>query len=257
MRRLPPEPVPIYAPLSRWLGWAAIGLGMLSILAIRFGGVPHRNGLMLLGIAILLAVLAIVAALIAFAAIWNRGSAGTSLAAKGLLLATMLLASPAYFAVAAIRLPVLNDVVTDIADPPSFSRSRAALDARGGYLPPEFDRERIQEQTEEYGDLRAVVLEQPAEEVMGLVQRAATNLGWLVVDTAQPTGRTGTGRVDAVARSMLYRFPDDITIRIRQGVGETRVDLRSASRIGRHDFGANARHIRDFTREIEALANLR
>jgi uncharacterized protein (DUF1499 family) len=65
------------------------------------------------------------------------------------------------------------------------------------------------------------------------------------------------GRIDAVARSLLFRFPDDITIRLRAGVGETRIDLRSASRVGRHDFGANARHIRDFAREIEALANAR
>jgi hypothetical protein len=257
MRHLPPEPVPAFAVLSRWLAWAAIGLGLLSILAVRFGGVPHRNGLFLLGLGILLAVLALVSAVIAFSAIWRTGAAGAGLAGRGLALALFMLAYPAYFAVAAIRLPVLNDVVTDVTDPPSFSRSRAALDARAGYLPPEFDRERIQEQIEDYSDLRTIVLEQPAEDAMGLVQRAATNLGWLVIDSAAPTGRTGTGRVDAVARSMVYRFPDDITIRVRQGVGETRVDVRSASRLGRHDFGANARHIREFTREIEALANLR
>ncbi len=93
---------------------------------------------------------------------------------------------------------------------------------------------------------------------MLLAQRAAAALGWRVVDSAAPVGRTATGRIDAVARSLLYRFPDDITIRIRPGVGETRIDVRSASRfMGKHDFGANARHIRDFTREIETLASQR
>jgi hypothetical protein len=124
-------------------------------------------------------------------------------------------------------------------------------------VPPEFDRQSLIEGADSELDLRTVVIEQSAEEVMLLAQRAATNLGWQVIDSASPLGRTAVGRIDAVARSLLFRFPDDITIRLRAGVGETRIDLRSASRVGRHDFGANARHIRDFAREIEALANAR
>lgn len=254
MRRLPPEPVPVSAPLSGWLAGSAAGVALLAVLATRFGGIPQANGVMLIGLAILLAVLAAASALFAFAAIWRSGAPGAGLAARGLLLALLTLAWPGYLAVAAIALPQLADIATDLDDPPSFSRSRAALDARGGRAPPEFDRERWTELPEPYGDLRPIELDLAPEEAMRLAQRAATNLGWRIVDAAAPAGRTGVGRIDAVARSLLLRLPDDITIRIRPGAGETRLDLRSASRLGRHDFGANAKHIRDFKAEIEALA---
>jgi len=255
MRRLPPEPAPILAPWSRRLAWAGALVALLSVAATRYGGIPPRNGLFLLGAAILLAVAAAAAAGLAFAAIWRTGAPGGGIAGRGLALAVLILAWPGYMAGAALVLPQVSDVTTDPADPPSFARSRAALDARDGHLPPEFDRDGAAETGEADDRPRTIALDATPEEAMLLAQRAATNLGWRVVDTASPTGRTGTGRVDAVARSLLYRFPDDITIRIRPGAGETRIDVRSASRIlGKHDFGANLRHIRDFRQEIEALA---
>ncbi len=257
MRRLPPESVPRLAPASQWLARCAMAVILLSIVATRFGGIPHRNGLLLLSLGIFLAFIAVIAAIAALASVWRTGAPGAGLAIRGLLLALLLLAWPGYLAVSAARLPLQNDVTTDLAEPPSFSRSRAALDARQGYVPAELDRQTVTEAENDSVDLRTITLEQPPEDAMLLVQRAATNLGWLVIDSVNPSGRTGTGRVDAIARSLLFRFPDDITIRIRPGVGETRIDLRSASRIGRHDLGANARHIRDFRRELDALANPR
>jgi uncharacterized protein (DUF1499 family) len=90
--------------------------------------------------------------------------------------------------------------------------------------------------------------------VMLLALRAATNLGWLVLDSAPPTGRTGVGRIEASAKTPVFGFADDVTVRIRPGINETRVDVRSRSRIGRHDFGQNALRIRAFQKELEALA---
>jgi uncharacterized protein (DUF1499 family) len=46
-------------------------------------------------------------------------------------------------------------------------------------------------------------------------------------------------------------FPDDVTIRIRPLAGQTRVDVRSASRFGSHDFGTNARRIEKFIEELQ------
>jgi uncharacterized protein (DUF1499 family) len=254
MRRLPAEPVPLLAPVSRGLAVGAVCAALLSIIATRYGGVAHANGLLVFGAAVLLAVLAMVAALSAFVRIWRTGAPGAGVAARGLCVALIVLAWPAYLAGVAAVLPVINDVTTDKTDPPSFSRSRAALDARQGHVPPEYDRQGGAEQADDDNGLQTIPIEQPADAVMLLAQRAVTNLGWAVVDTANPSGRTQTGRIDAVARSLVFRFPDDLTIRVRQGADETRVDVRSVSRIGRHDFGANTRHVRDFTRELEALA---
>jgi uncharacterized protein (DUF1499 family) len=95
------------------------------------------------------------------------------------------------------------------------------------------------------------------EETFLLALRAATAVGWTVVDSTAPSSRSGTGRIEATARTFVYGFVDDITIRIRAGVAETRVDLRSVSRFGRHDMGANAARIAAFQRELELLASQR
>ena len=51
-------------------------------------------------------------------------------------------------------------------------------------------------------------------------------------------------------------FRDDVSIRIRAAGEGTRVDVRSASRYGMHDFGTNARRIRALLDEIdEAVSN--
>ncbi len=46
-------------------------------------------------------------------------------------------------------------------------------------------------------------------------------------------------------------FRDDVTIRIRPLAGQSRIDIRSVSRLGRHDFGANARRIAAFAEQLQ------
>ena len=45
----------------------------------------------------------------------------------------------------------------------------------------------------------------------------------------------------------IFRFVDDIAIRVRPTASGTVVDVRSKSRDGRGDLGANAERIRAFT----------
>jgi uncharacterized protein (DUF1499 family) len=254
MRRIPVEPMTRLAPLSRRLALAAAATALVAVGGVRFGGVPALNGVALFSTAIAGAGLAVVAAGGALATIWRHGGPGAHLAVKGLVFALCVLAPAAWFGGLALRLPMINDVSTDLAEPPSFGRSRAAVDARGGLIIREFDAATAQDHLDAYPQLQPIVLEQTPEESLALALRAVTNLGWTVLDSAPPTGRTGVGRVEASARSLVFGFVDDITIRIRPGLNETRIDLRSASRVGRHDFGANARRIQAFQREIEALA---
>jgi uncharacterized protein (DUF1499 family) len=89
------------------------------------------------------------------------------------------------------------------------------------------------------------------------VLRSAAALGWQVVDQIPPGGRAGIGRVDAVARTLIMGFPDDITVRIRPLAAQTRIDIRSASRFGRHDFGANAQRIQRFSQEMQTQLDAR
>jgi uncharacterized protein (DUF1499 family) len=91
-------------------------------------------------------------------------------------------------------------------------------------------------------------------EAFALVQKAAANLGWNVIEAVPPGGRQGAGRLEAIDRTFALKLPDDITVRIRPRADGSRIDIRSASRVGRHDLGGNARRIRAFLEETSNLA---
>ena len=50
-------------------------------------------------------------------------------------------------------------------------------------------------------------------------------------------------------------FRDDVVVRIRAVGQGARVDVRSASRYGRHDFGANAARVKALLDDIDDIAN--
>jgi Protein of unknown function (DUF1499) len=60
------------------------------------------------------------------------------------------------------------------------------------------------------------------------------------------------GEIQAEARTALWRFVDDVWIRISlDELGQTRVDVSSESRVGRGDLGANARRIARFLHALD------
>jgi uncharacterized protein (DUF1499 family) len=171
-----------------------------------------------------------------------------------MLLAALVLAYPAWFALQAVILPPINDINTDTENPPAFSQSRVVLEARRGRIPPEVPPEVREAQREAYAQIAPLTLDVGPDEAFALVRKAAENRGWQIIEAIKPGGRVGTGRLEAVDRTFLLRLPDDITVRIRPRVDGTRIDVRSASRMGTHDLGANARRIRGFLDELSNLA---
>jgi uncharacterized protein (DUF1499 family) len=223
-------------------------------LLIRLGRVDYAAGFAALGTGLALAFFAIVFSLLAFVRIWQEGRRGLGSALRGLVLAAAVLAYPAWFAVKAATLPAINDITTDTENPPAFSRSRAALEARAGRVPPDVPAEVREAQREAYTQIAPLTLDVGPDEAFELVRKAAGNLGWQVIEAVRPGGRVGLGRIDAVDRTFLLKLPDDIAIRLRPRADGTRIDIRSASRVGNHDLGANARRIRAFLEEVSNLA---
>jgi uncharacterized protein (DUF1499 family) len=250
----------IEEPFSRPARWSpivalfALAVTGLAVLLIRFERVEYPAGFAALGTGLFLAVVAALLAALGFIRIWREGRRGLGRAVKGLALALAILAYPGWFALQAIRLPVINDITTDTENPPAFSRSRAALDARGGRVPPDVPPEVREAQRAAYAQIAPITLDMPPEEAFDLVRRAAANRGWQVIEAVRPGGRVGLGRLEAIDRTLLLRLPDDITVRIRPRADGTRVDIRSASRMGTHDFGTNAKRIRAFLDELATLA---
>jgi uncharacterized protein (DUF1499 family) len=253
MRRLVLEqPASRAAIFAARLALFAVVVTIYGLILVR-SGQQGPAGLAALGAGFALAALTLLLAFFGGVAIWRLGLRGARRIVLAVLLGLGLLAAPAWAAMQALTLPQLTDITTDIDDPPSFSRSRAALAARSGHVPRELPREARAPQREAYQQLIPIITELPAENAFDVALKAARSLGWQVVEHAPPGGRTGSGRIEAVATTRVLRFNDDVTIRIRPRVNGSRIDIRSASRIGRHDLGANARRIQAFANEVQLM----
>ena len=70
-------------------------------------------------------------------------------------------------------------------------------------------------------------------------EATARNQGWEVI-------RVGDTTLEATATARWFGFKDDVAIRLSEVADGVRVDVRSASRVGRSDVGTNAARIRAY-----------
>ena len=100
----------------------------------------------------------------------------------------------------------------------------------------------LQSQTKAYDDIRPLILESDPDVVFGEAKAAAKQMGWAI-----KSEDVQAGILEATDTTFWYGFKDDIVIRIRPSEGGGSVlDVRSISRIGGSDIGANAARIRKF-----------
>jgi uncharacterized protein (DUF1499 family) len=252
MRRLIiEEPYSKAALLSRHLAVFSLTVAIVGIAGVSRG----IDLLAVLGGSLLIACAAILAALVAFVAIWRSGRKGAGQAFAGLVLAALLLAYPAYLTGQTMRLPQLPDISTDLADPPNFSLSRAALAARGGTMPTSIAIVRRKAQLKAYPQIQPILLDLDAREAFDAAVKAVTATGWKIVEQRPPGGRSGLGHIDAIATSFILGFPSDVALKLRPLAGQTRIDIRSVSRFWPYDFGANPRHIANFEAALTAIVD--
>ena len=97
------------------------------------------------------------------------------------------------------------------------------------------------EQRRAYPDIAPFETSLSAEQSFEKALQVATKLGWNIVDSdSRP------GYIEAVATTYWFGFKDDIVIRVEATSAGSVLDLRSSSRVGRGDLGANAARIRAF-----------
>lgn len=204
-----------------------------------------------------LAVLAIALALIAMAVVWRTGKTGGARSFFAVVIAAAVLGGPAYAAATGLFAPRMTDAATDLADPPRFERtarlrSSADLPAPGPSVAPD----QAAAQRAGYPDLAPLRLALPPDEVSNLAIGLVEERGWRIVGrTSFPRAGPPTGRIEAVARTFALGLEEDVSIRVRPDGEGSRVDMRSASRIGPADFGSNAQRIRSFLADLASAAN--
>jgi uncharacterized protein (DUF1499 family) len=180
----------------------------------------------------------------------SRGTAGAA-SKNGTWLAFIAGLAVTLFNVNSMRSmggPPIHDITTDTTNPPMFVAAIAAREADKAANPPMyFAAEVAPLQQQAYPDLQTIVVTKPADEVFARAEAIAQELGWEVIDVSR-----ADGRIEATASTRWIAFRDDVVIRVVNAGTETRVDLRSKSRVGRGDAGENARRIRAFRERLLA-----
>ena len=228
---------------------AAIGAALMVLMAgpgTRMGLWHFRTGFSLMRWG---AYLAIVAALLAIVALilvrGRRRGVLPSVLALGLALGTFYV--PWSFLQKAKSLPPIHDITTDTGNPPPLVATLPLREQTGATNPPAYEGDTIaRQQRNAYPDVQPVMLAMTPDSAYGEALRAAQAMGWEIV-----AAERGEGRIEATATTGWWGFRDDVVIRVKPASGIARVDVRSISRVGGSDVGANAARIRAFVSRLK------
>lgn len=140
-------------------------------------------------------------------------------------------------------LPAIHNISTDLVDPPAFVQ---VPELRGeGTNPLAYDPEQAPVQQAAYPEVKSFVTDRSVSEMYARALEVAREFGWEIVSQDPDAGI-----IEATESTLLWGFKDDVVIRIRAQDGKTIVDLRSVSRVGQSDIGANAKRIKRFLAEL-------
>lgn len=142
---------------------------------------------------------------------------------------------------------LINDITTDPDNPPVFIKAAAARRAENANSADYAGAALAEQQRKFYPDLAPALLPSPPDQAFARALSVAQAQGWTITETDAETGH-----IEAFDRSRWFHFIDDIAIRITSAAQGSRIDIRSSSRMGRSDFGVNARRIRRFLAALSA-----
>ncbi|WP_051170827.1 DUF1499 domain-containing protein [Spongiibacter marinus] len=137
--------------------------------------------------------------------------------------------------------PLIHNISTDLASPPSFIA--AASLRKPGDNPLVYSKEVADIQRAAYPDLTGITTTLPLDRAQQLCVTTAQEMGW-EIHYKQP------GHIEATSRSFWFGFTDDIVIRLQETESGSKIDLRSVSRVGKGDLGANAERIMRFNTQL-------
>ncbi len=206
------------------LGWSPINAFYPFFYAAQFG--------------LLLAVLSVLQILYA---LWRKNQrlkryALLSLAA-GLL---PLLGGVLAVGISGFKAPMIHDISTDTQDPPVFSIIASLRSAEENSV--DYSGAAVASlQQQGYPEITTLSSGLSPEQAFARAEKSVASLGWTLVLADEDALR-----LEAYETSKIFGFIDDVSIRITGKNGGSLVDVRSASRIGEGDLGANAERIRRF-----------
>jgi uncharacterized protein (DUF1499 family) len=192
------------------------------------------------------------AALALVSVFWWRGMTGGArlMTIAGFAAGAFLIYWPLQFYARVWSLPIINntplprihDITTDTENPPVFAVTLAAREAEKGGTAVYGGPELAKQQLAGYPDIVPLKTPLAPEEAFKRALATAQGMsGWMIVKT-DPAART----IEGSERSLFMGFTDDFVIRVSADGTASRIDMRSESRQGRSDLGANAKRIRAY-----------
>ena len=233
--------MPVARALVMAIAVAALVMLISSGPGTRYGLWPWQTGLSLLTWAAYTGIAGAVGALgLILLLVVPRWRARPWIPVLALCIALAAAAPPLILLQQAESVPPIHDISTDVFDPPQFvalaaERALAPNGAKYGGL------EVAAQQQKAYPDIKSLIVKSAPGETVQRAIDAARSAGWEIVSSDTPTGR-----IEATDTTRWFGFKDDIVVRVRpEGTG-SRIDVRSVSRVGTSDIGANAKRVRGF-----------
>jgi hypothetical protein len=233
--------------VSKWsvrIAALAVTLIAVAVLFHRLFDLPTPVALNLIALSFAGAIAAILLAVYGLIRVWQRGFHGAGNALVAIAISVAILMWPVSLLPTIQRLPEINDVTTDTANPPAFQA--LAENRPAGAQDPAYNDAFAEVQKKAYPDLRTLSVDRPAGEVVTLAAQTLRRERMEVVREEPASAENGNvGFIEAVDRTLIMGFHDDVVVRVAKSGRGALVDVRSASRYGRHDLGRNAERIRE------------
>ncbi|MCU1385698.1 MAG: Membrane protein [Acidobacteria bacterium] len=232
----------------------AAALGTIALLAFVVTGPLHHLGWVgvtgafsMLKWAVYGALASLVLAIGGIVAAAGRRTS-TAAAKTALVMSLIVIGSVAVLAFKGSRVPAIHDVTTDTLQPPPFLaivplRSDAVnpVDYGGADV--------AAKQRAAFPDLAPLLLDVAPAAAFDRALAAARTLGWELV-ASDPAA----GRIEATDTTFWFGFKDDVVVRVTPQPTGSRIDVRSLSRVGVGDLGANAARIRKYLAAVKAAS---
>lgn len=222
-----------------------IGLAIIALLGLLLAGPGYRFDLWHFSVSFKIMEYAAYAGIAAAALstlglVIDRGHGRRMLvAAAGLALGAFCAWLPWHQLQTAKSLPRIHDISSDMQQPPEFIAIlplRAEAPNSAVYEGAELAAQQLA-----YPDIVPLLLEVPPAEAFERALNAARGMGWEIV-----ASESAQGRIEATDTTFWFGFKDDVVVRILPVESGSRIDVRSVSRIGKSDVGANAARIRRY-----------
>ena len=232
-----------FAILGKWLGFIGIPLMLIGFLLHRLQIVTSSSFINVLLLVTVMGLLGMVVSLIALSKFWRLGLVNVKTGLVGLVLACTMLIPLGFSIVGAIRYPPLNDISTNYEQPPAIIIGLHQVDG------PKPNLESVQRDA--YPGVQHRFYHSNLDSIYRIAVLTAVEMGWEVVFDRSKVEVENLAWFQATEKSVVFGFSDDIAVRLQSILEGTRLDIRSRSRFGRYDFGANATRIKLFLANLE------